>query len=109
MPVARSAGGRRKQRLTFTLSREAVEHIRKLRAKASSPSLSATLERLIESNRRAQRHADLQAGISAYYDSLSPAESQEDAAWGAVGEAALETNAPARRKRSAPRTKKRAA
>jgi hypothetical protein len=70
--------------------------------------LSATVERLIESNRRAQRHADLQTGIAAYYDSLSPAEMQEDEAWGAVGEAALASKMPVRRKRAA-NAKRRAA
>jgi hypothetical protein len=99
--AARTTSGRRKHRLTFTLSGDAVEHIRKLRAKASSPSLSATVERLIESNRRAQRHADLQAGITAYYDALSPAEIEEDADWGAVSEAALAAENPAQRKRRA--------
>jgi hypothetical protein len=102
--------GRRKQRLTFTLSGEAVAHIRKLRARASSPSLSATLETLIESNRRAQRHAELRSGIAAYYDALSPAERGEEEVWGAVGEAGLETDPLASpRKRRGHRAKRRAA
>jgi hypothetical protein len=103
--------GRKKQRLTFTLSGEAVEHIRALRARGSSPSLSATVERLIESNRRAQKHADLRAGLAAYYDSFSEDEARLDNAWGAVGEAALAAEAPAGRTRkvAARRSKRRAA
>ncbi len=38
----------RKQRLTFTLSGEAVDYIRSLKAQAKSSSLSATVEQLIE-------------------------------------------------------------
>ena len=108
-PAGGAKRGRKKQRLTFTLSGDAVEHIRALRAKGSAPSLSATVERLIESNRRAQKHADLRTGIAAYYDSFSDDEARQDEAWGAAGEATFAAETPARRRKGSGRRAKRRA
>ena len=48
-------------------------------------SLSATLDTMIEGVMRARALDALNASVSAYYDSLSPAETQEESAWGDVG------------------------
>jgi hypothetical protein len=49
------------------------------------------MERMIESVRRAEELKQLNAGISAFYDTLPDAAMTEDAAWGQFGTAGLAT------------------
>jgi len=53
------------------------------------PSLSACVEHVIAAYRRSVEIGAVSDQVTAYYDSLSPREQAEEAAWGVVGEAAL--------------------
>ena len=89
----------RKERVTLSLSKRAVQFLRTFRKQENSPSLSALVESMIEKARHARDLADLDASVTAYYNSLSEAEVQEQAAWGEIGAAglaALESEAHAR-------------
>jgi hypothetical protein len=75
----------RKQRVTFTLSQDALEFIHRSQQEENIPSLSAALDKLIDDVKRARTLDALNASVTAYYDSLSPAETQLESAWGEVG------------------------
>jgi hypothetical protein len=74
--------------MTFSLSRTSANFLRQNSAEENTH-LSTVLERLIEDSRRAKEVAQLNASISAFYDSLPDSAMQEDAAWGQVGAAGL--------------------
>jgi hypothetical protein len=74
--------------MTFSLSRTSANFLRQNSAEENTH-LSTVLERLIENSRRAKEVAQLNASISAFYDSLPDSAMQEDAAWGQVGAAGL--------------------
>jgi len=75
----------RKERVSLTLSPDCVHYIKDLQKLQNSPSLSALVETMIENERRARRLLDLDASVTAYYNSLSPAERRADAEWGHIG------------------------
>lgn len=75
----------RKERVTFTLSQDSLAFLQSFKEQANSSSLSATLDRMIAGVMRARALDALNANVSAYYDSLSPTELQEESAWGDVG------------------------
>jgi hypothetical protein len=79
----------RKARVSFTLSQDSVEFIHRFKTLDNSPSVSAAVDKVIESFRRAHEMEALNANITAYYDSLSPTEIREDSAWGDLGMDAL--------------------
>lgn len=81
--------GTRKERITVSLSRDAVQFLRSFRAQVKSPSISALLEGILAELRGRSEMEQLNAKVSAYYDSLSDAQVREDAAWGQFGESAL--------------------
>jgi hypothetical protein len=66
--------------------------------------VSTVMERMIESARRAEELKQLNAGISAFYDSLSDVDVAEDAAWGQVGAAGLAALVESERDESVPDT-----
>jgi hypothetical protein len=63
--------------------------LRSLRAQVKSPSISALLEGILADVRGGDEMEQLNAKVSAYYDSLSDAQVREDAARGQAGESAL--------------------
>jgi hypothetical protein len=75
----------RKQRVTFTLSQNSLQFIHRSQKEENIPSLSAALDKLIDDVMRARALDALNASVTAYYDSLSPAQMQEESAWGDVG------------------------
>jgi len=81
----------RKERVTVSLSAGALRFLRTLQRQENSPSLSASVENMIEKTRRARELADLDASVSAYYNSLSEAEMREESAWAEAGVAGLAT------------------
>ena len=76
---------RRKQRVTFTLSQDSLAFIHRSQKEQNIPSLSAALDKLIDDVMRARALQALNASVTSYYDSLSPAHMQEESAWGDVG------------------------
>jgi hypothetical protein len=86
MPQAKYA---KKERLTVSLSHDTVRYLESGRAHAQAPSLSAQLENLLRDLQARTEMEQVEAKMSAYYDSLSAGEIEEQADWGRVGAASL--------------------
>jgi hypothetical protein len=76
----------KKVRKTFTLSRESMALLREVEKEKHAPSASAALDELLLEKRMEREQARHQASISAYYDTLSDAQMEEDANWGRIAE-----------------------
>ena len=72
----------RKEKKTFSLSRESVSYLESLRKQKKRHSTSAVLEELIRQQRQAAEMERISAAVTRYYDSLSDEEQAEDRAWG---------------------------
>lgn len=79
----------KKERITVSLSRDAAKFLRRFRAQVRAPSVSALLEGILANLKGVNEMDELNARVSAYYDSLSDADVHEDAAWAQLGESAL--------------------
>jgi hypothetical protein len=71
-----------KQRRTFTLSPESLAYLEQQARERQLDSQSALLDELLQEKSMEQRRAALEANVTAYYDSLSDSEVEEDRAWG---------------------------
>lgn len=80
-----SARARRKIRKTFSLSPVNVSTLERFRKQRRQPSLTASLEAILEEWRIHQEKERLAAETTAYYDSLTPEQQREEAAWGELG------------------------
>jgi hypothetical protein len=78
----------RKERVTVSLSPSAAEFLRKFSAEENLH-VSTVVETMIEDSKRARELAQLNEGISSFYDSLTDAVMQEQGAWGEIGAAGL--------------------
>ena len=81
--------GAGKARITISLSQDKVRFIKAHRGQAGARSVSAFIERLVA---EAQARAELEklgARAARYYDSLSSRETEEQRAWGELGELGL--------------------
>jgi hypothetical protein len=76
----------RKQRLTFSLSQRAVRFLKSYSAKSKARSVSAALESILAERELQKKRDDLEANMTAYYDSLSPEEQEADRVWGEFSE-----------------------
>jgi hypothetical protein len=76
----------RKQRKTFTLSRQALGFLEAARKEARSPSTSAVLEQIIRDRQQQRERQETNAAISRYYDSLTAEERHESRLWGEFSE-----------------------
>ena len=76
----------KKMRKTFTLSRESMMVLKEIEKEKHAPSASAALDEILQEKRREREQACHQASITAYYDTLSDAQMEEDAAWGRIAE-----------------------
>jgi hypothetical protein len=72
----------RKAKKSYTLSPESVRFLETMRKRRQAPSVSSVLEEIIQEARHELRKAALDQKISAYYDSLTKEEMDEQAAWG---------------------------
>jgi hypothetical protein len=77
---------RRKQRKTFTLSRQALRYLEAARKEARSRSTSAVLEQIIRERQQQRERERTNAAIARYYDSLTTAEQKESRRWGQFSE-----------------------
>ncbi len=82
----------KKERVTVSLSRDSVKFLRSFRDQVKAPSVSALLESILANLKGAHEVDQLNARVSAYYDSLSDGDVREDAAWGRFGQSALAAN-----------------
>src|SRR5208283_3340008 len=71
-----------KRRRTFTLSPESLAYLEQQARQRNLGSQSAVLDELLLEKTAEQRRAALEAKVTAYYDSLSDAEIEEDRLWG---------------------------
>ena len=76
----------RKEKKTFSLSRDAVEYLHSLRKIKRGKSISSVLEDLIRQQRQAREMERISASVTAYYDSLTDEQVAEDRAWGQFAE-----------------------
>ena len=76
---------RRKQARTFSLSEDVIAAVENYKSERRSNSLTAALEEIIRDWKRAR----FQAQFTAYYDSLSDDEANEEKAWGEFSESQM--------------------
>ena len=86
--MPRTMASHRKERLTVSLSPSSAAFLRRFSAEANLH-VSTVVENLIENSMRATELEKLNAGVSAFYDSLPDVVLQEQAAWGETGAAGL--------------------
>jgi predicted CopG family antitoxin len=82
---------RRKEKKTFSLSRDAVTYLQTLRKAKHGKSISSILEELIRQQREIKEMERASASVSAYYDSLNDEQIAEDRAWGQFAEGQFPT------------------
>lgn len=87
MPQLRQDG--RKRRLTLSLEKATAAFLKRYCLETHASSISACVEELIRTYRSNLEMKAISVQMSAYYDSITPQEQAEEAAWGTVGEAAL--------------------
>ena len=78
-----------KRRRTFTLSPASLAYLEQQARERQLDSQSAFLDELLQEKSLEQRRAALEANVTAYYDSLSEEEVQEQRAWGKLAEQSL--------------------
>jgi hypothetical protein len=78
-----------KRRRTFTLSPESLAYLEEQARQRKLGSQSAFLDELLREKTMELRRAALEANVTAYYDSLSKEERQEQRAWGELAEQSL--------------------
>jgi hypothetical protein len=76
----------RRAKKTFTLSRESVDFLETERKKRGRESTSVVLEELIRECRQKPDAQKTDAAISAYYDSLTDEDREENKHWGEFAE-----------------------
>ena len=80
----------RKERKTFTLSRDSIRYVKEVRREKGAPSESSALEEILTESRQAREMAKIESSISNYYDSISDEERASNRAWGAFAESQQE-------------------
>ena len=81
--------GAGKARITISLSKDKVRFIKDRTEQAGVSSVSAFIERLVAEAQVRAELEKLSARTGHYYDSLSPRETEEQQAWGELGELGL--------------------
>jgi len=72
----------RKEKKTFSLSRQSLMFLEALRKERRSRSLSSVLDEMIRQQEQAKEMERISASVTRYYDSLTAEEIAEDRAWG---------------------------
>jgi hypothetical protein len=83
--MQQSAATRKKQPKTFSLSDDVLEVLETYRKKQKLESLTAAVEQIV----REWEKSDVAAQVTAYYDSLSEDEVEQDEAWGKFSESQM--------------------
>jgi len=71
-----------KEKKSYTLSPESVAFLETMRKKRHAGSISAILEEILQSVRRAQERASIERAVVDYYSKLSSEEAAEQVMWG---------------------------
>jgi hypothetical protein len=83
MPKSSAA---RKEKRTFSLSRQSVMFLEAVRKERRSRSISSVLEDIIRQQQQMREMKSISASVSSYYDSLTEPQLREDRAWGRFAE-----------------------
>ena len=75
-----------KQKRTFSLSAESLKYLDEVRKQKKAPSTSSVLDEMIREQKLLAKRQKLGEEITAYYDSLTDEEREENRAWGHFGE-----------------------
>jgi hypothetical protein len=75
-----------KQKRTFSLSAESLKYLEEVRKRKKAPSTSSVLDEMIREQKQMAGRRKLGDEITAYYDSLSDDDRQDNHAWGEFGE-----------------------
>jgi stringent starvation protein B len=95
MPQSRARRGKTaiqgagKARITISLSKDKVRFIKAHSGQAGARSVSAFIERLVAEAQARTEREKLGARTALYYDSLSALETENQRAWGRLGELGL--------------------
>lgn len=76
----------RKEKKTFSLSRESLRYLEAVRRERKNTSVSSVLDELIREQQKAKEMERISASITGYYDSLTDEEVVENRAWGGFAE-----------------------
>lgn len=79
----------RKEKKTYSLSREAIEFVERVKRERRRESVSSALEELIQEKKMEAERNRMDASISSYYDSLTDEGREQNRAWGAFAESQL--------------------
>lgn len=82
----------RKEKKTFSLSRQSVTYLETLRKERRSRSVSSVLEDIIRQQQQAREMKSISAAVSSYYDSLTDHQMEDDRAWGQFAETQFPTD-----------------
>jgi hypothetical protein len=72
----------RKEKKTFSLSRQSVMYLEALRKERRSRSISSVLEEVIRQQQETKELERISASVTRYYDSLTSEKIAEDRDWG---------------------------
>jgi hypothetical protein len=67
---------------SYSLSPNSVEFLEGLQKKHRARSVSAVLEDVVQEARRQEQKREYEAQVTAYYDSITEEEREEERAWG---------------------------
>jgi len=84
-----SGGSSGKERITVSLAKDKVRFLKAHRGQVGVSSVSAFVERLVAEAQARAELENLTVRTARYYDSISPAETHEQRAWGEAGESGL--------------------
>jgi hypothetical protein len=81
----------RKEKKTFSLSRESILYLESVRKQRKRNSISSVLEELIRQEQSAREMERISASVTSYYDSITDEEREENRAWGQFSETQFPT------------------
>ncbi len=81
----------RKEKKTYSLSREAIRFVEAVQKERKIDSASSALDELLREQKQALEMEQTSAAITKYYDSLTEPEMAEDRAWGKAAESQFPT------------------
>jgi len=79
-----------KAKKSYTLSKDSVAFLESLRKKHGARSVSSVLDDLVQEARREEQKREYEAQVTAYYDSLTDEEREEERGWAELGMRALQ-------------------
>ena len=79
-----------KAKKSYTLSQDSVAFLESLRKKHGARSVSSVLDDLVQEARREEQKREYEAQVTAYYDSLTDEEREEERGWAELGMRALQ-------------------